>query len=67
VLDSGFCVVEALIALHALGVFAGALIKKRRFWSRHIAGDAIDAHMAAKPVGSIAVVEGTLNNTHYNV
>ena len=30
ILDSGFCVLEGLIELRKVGVFAGALINKRR-------------------------------------
>ena len=32
VLDSGFCVLNALIALKNVGVFVAAVIKKRRYW-----------------------------------
>ena len=31
VLDSGFCVLEAIIALKKIGVFTAAVIKKRRY------------------------------------
>jgi hypothetical protein len=67
VLDSGFCVLAALVALRKLGVFSGALIKKRRYWPHYIAGDAIDAHMATKSVGDSDAVEGSLDDTQYNV
>lgn len=67
VLDSGFCVLQALVALRTFGVFAGALIKKRRYWPRFIAGDSIDAHMSTKNVGETAAVEGSLDGVHYNV
>jgi hypothetical protein len=50
-----------------MGVFAGALIKKRRFWPKYIAGDAIDNHLAGKNVGDVAAVEGYLDDTIYNV
>ena len=48
VLDSGFCVLEGIIALKKLGVFAHAVIKKRRYWPKYIPGDEIDAHMKEK-------------------
>jgi hypothetical protein len=48
VLDSGFCVLEGLIALKKLGVFAHAVIKKRRYWPKYIPGDEIDTHMREK-------------------
>ena len=39
VLDSGFCVLEGLIALKKVGVFAYAVIKKRRYWLKHVPGE----------------------------
>ena len=38
VLDSGFCVLQGLVELKKLGVFAHALIKKRRYWPKHVKG-----------------------------
>jgi hypothetical protein len=39
ILDSGFCVLKALIELAKKGVFASALIKKRRwYWPKYIDG-----------------------------
>ncbi len=43
VLDSGFCVLKALVELQKVGVFAGALIKKRRFWPALVPGDVMIA------------------------
>ena len=51
VLDSGFCVLKALVELKKKGLFAAALIKKRRFWPKHVAGDEIIQHFADKQVG----------------
>ena len=53
VLDSGFCVLLALIELHKRGVFAAALIKKRQYWPKFIDGNAIAAHFEDKEVGDI--------------
>lgn len=44
ILDSGFCVLKAIIELAKKGVYASALIKKRRFWPRYIDGEAIKEH-----------------------
>ena len=41
VLDSGFCVLKALIKLRKRAVFAAAVIKNRRYWPKYIAGDII--------------------------
>ena len=43
VLDSGFCVLKAIVAFYEKGIYAGALIKKHRFWPALVPGDAIDA------------------------
>ena len=40
-LDSGFCVLKGIAELKKKGVFAAALIKKRRYWPKFIDGDAI--------------------------
>ena len=42
--DSGFCVAESAMALHEKGVYGQFLIKKRRYWPKHVPGDFIDAH-----------------------
>jgi hypothetical protein len=57
VLDSGFCVLKAIVELKKVGVFAGALIKKRRYWPALDAGDAIDSYFDNKQVGDVAAVE----------
>jgi len=51
VLDSGFCVVKALTQLARKGVFASAVIKKRRYWPKDVDGDMIKAHFEDAPVG----------------
>ena len=67
VLDSGFFVLEGLVELRKFGVFAGDLIKKRRYWTNHIKGDMIDTHVQDKIVGKIDSWNSTLNNTPYNI
>ena len=41
VLDSGFCVLNSIISLKKFGVFASALVKKRRYWPTNVNGDLI--------------------------
>ena len=36
ILDSGFCVLKGIIELRKKGLYASALIKKRRFWPKYI-------------------------------
>jgi hypothetical protein len=38
VLDSGFCVLQGIVELKKRGVFAAALIRKRRYWPKWIPG-----------------------------
>ena len=48
ILESGFCVLEGLIELRKVGVFAGSIIKKRCNWLKHIKGDMINMHFQDK-------------------
>ena len=56
VLDSGFCVAKGIVALEAKGVFAGALIKKRRYWPKGVPGALIDEHFENMEVGDVDMV-----------
>ena len=53
VLDSGFCVLKSLIELQKKGLYAAALIKKRRYWPKYIPGDKIIEHFKDKEVGHV--------------
>jgi hypothetical protein len=57
VLDSGFCVAKGIVALASRGVYAGALIKKRRYWPKGVLGEAINEHFRNKEVGDIDMLE----------
>eukprot|EP00804_Cyclotella_cryptica_P001269 CCRYP_012764-RA/>CCRYP_012764-RA protein AED:0.37 eAED:0.03 QI:0/0/0/0.5/1/1/4/0/472 len=65
VLDSGFCVLKALVALHEKGIYAGALIKKRRYWPALVPGEAMDERFAGKSPGECEAITGTLNASPY--
>ena len=67
ILDIGFCVLKGLIELRKVGVLAGDLIKKRRYWPNHIKGDMIDTNFQEKNVGKIDSWNSNLNNTPYNI
>jgi hypothetical protein len=67
VMDSGFCVLEALIELRKKGVFSTALIKKRHYWPKYIDGDKIDLHFADKEVGTVDALKGQLNGVDFYV
>lgn len=67
VLDSGFCVLKGLIELRRRGVFASAVIKKRRYWPKYIDGDEIKLYFAFKDVGHADSIGGTLEDVPFDV
>ena len=42
-------------------VYADALIKKRRYWLKHVPGDDIIAHFAEEKVGETDAIHGELD------
>lgn len=67
VLDSGFCVLKGLIQLRQKGVFAAAVIKKRRYWPKYIKGDEIRQHFDNQQVGDANALAGTLNGVPFHL
>jgi len=67
VLDSGFCVLKAIVALYRKGLYAGALIKKRRYWPTLVPGEAMDARFAGKAVGDVDQITGVMENVNYKL
>jgi hypothetical protein len=69
VLDSGFCVLRGLIELRKKGVFAAAIVKKRRYWPKFIAGDDIKRHFDEGKfgVGDADAISGILDNTAFHL
>lgn len=67
ILDSGFCVLRGIVELAKRGVFASAVIKKRRYWPKHIDGEAIKEHFHDKPIGSYDSLPGTLQGIPFAV
>ena len=67
ILDSGFCVLEGLIELKKVGVFAGALIKKCHYWPKHVNGDMIGSHFSDAVVGHVDAWSGILNDVPYDI
>ena len=41
VLRKCFCILQGLVALINIGVFASVVIKKRQYWPRHVPGQEI--------------------------
>jgi hypothetical protein len=69
ILDSGFCVLQGIVELWKKGVYAAAVIKKRKYWPKHVPGDAMDAEkMEGKEVGcDYNSIPGTLEGVPYDL
>ena len=67
VLDSGFCVLQALVELKKMGVYASALVKKRQYWPKYVDGDAIAAHFEGKAVGTTERLPGVLDGEKFDL
>lgn len=68
IVDSGFCVLnKALIELGKKGVFALALIKKCRYWPKHIPGEEIKHCFEPLPVGSTNRLPGKWDNIPFGI
>ena len=61
--DSDFCVAMDMTALAKHGIHSQFLVKKRRYWPKHVPGDYIDAYMRRKELGEtltyVQEVEGS--------
>ena len=62
VLDSGFCVLTAFVLLKEAGVYAAAVIKKRRYWPKYVDGTLMDTHMQNKEIGDVDIMQGKLKD-----
>ena len=67
ILDSGFCVLKGLIELRKVGVFASAVIKKRRYWPKDVPGDVMNERVNDRGLGYADSVKGTQDNIPYNL
>ena len=66
-LDSGFCVLQAIVELKKCGVFTHALIKKRRYWPKHVPGEQIIQHFTDKAIGSADAIKGELDEVPFYI
>ena len=67
ILDSGFCVLKGIVELKKRGVYASALIKKRKYWPKYIKGDAIRDHFTDKNVGDCDSWKGSMEEVPFHV
>ena len=57
-LESGFCILEALMELMKMGIFSGAPIKKRLYWPNPVQGNQIHKHFEGKEVAYVNSLKG---------
>ena len=67
ILDSGFCVLKAIVELQKKGIFAAALIKKRRYWPKFVPGDAIISHFVGKEIGKSDALQGEMDGIRFHL
>ena len=67
VLDSGSCVLKAIVELMKKGLFAASLIKKRWYWPKYIPDDNIIQHFVDKEVGHCDALVGKMNGVPFHV
>lgn len=67
-MDSGFCVTAGILALHQVGVYGQALIKKRgRYWPKHVPGVQMEMEFFDKELGSGKTFVQTIENQKFLV
>ena len=65
-MDSGFCVMEGIMAMDAHGIFGQALIKKRgRYWPKQVPGDEIDKEFKDAALGNTKTLCQELSNDYF--
>jgi hypothetical protein len=65
VLDLGFCVLQALIKLKKVGLFACAVIKKQQYWPAMVPGDEMSQAFDDANVGLSMAISGVLDGVKY--
>jgi len=65
ILDSGFCVLKALVELKKVGMFACAVIKKRRYWPAMVPSNAMMEAFNKVQIGDSRAISGVLDGVKY--
>jgi hypothetical protein len=50
-----------------VGAFAAAVIKKRRYWPKYIAGDDIKQHFSGSELGHTDAIAGVLDSVPFSI
>ena len=67
ILDSGFCVLDAILTLKQYGVYSSAIIKKRRYWPKNVPADDIYLYFQDKDIGTCHRLPGELDNIKFDI
>ena len=67
ILDSGFCVLKGIVEFKKRGIYASALIKKRKYWPKYIKGDVIRQHFDEKAVSDCDSWKGNMEEVPFHV
>ena len=67
IIDSGFCVLKGLIKLRKKGVFACAVIKKRRYWPAMVPYKDMEDHFGRVYVGETYAIQGKVDDVIYDL
>ena len=67
IIDSGFCVLKGLIQLSKKGIFACAVIKKRKYWTSMVPVKDMKDHFGEVEVGDTDSMKVTVDYVIYNV
>ena len=66
-MDSGFSSLNGLTAMAARGVFGSIVLKKKRYWPKHVKGTEIESHMAGKQIGETHCLKGIMNKMVFHI
>jgi Transposase IS4 len=67
IMDSDFCVLQALVEFLLVGANSSTIIKNRRYWAKYIDGEGIDQHFLTKKVGQCDSLPGTLSGKAFSI
>ena len=67
ILDSGFCALRGIIELKKRGVYASTLIKKCKYWPKHIKGAETKVHFDGKDVRDCDSWKGMMEEVPFHV
>ena len=64
-MDSGFSVTAGILAMDDVGVYGQSLAKKRKYWPKHVPGDAIDEYFKDKELGAAKTLKQNIDGKDF--